>query len=232
MRRKLLFLGIGVLCLGAVPVRADLNLNAVDGDWANPVGGTNINLINGVGVAYGNTSQDQIRWGTSTGYGQSGLGFTGKTPPSQPIALGTAFEVGQLVHFNNPTGGGTGSSAVDLILNLTVTNGNVETQDFGFTLLINETPNTTGNSWLDRDFITFPAAYASETITIDGQAYTLWLLGFGNAPDALLPSFASPEYGTNAALMWGKIAPVPIPGAVLLGILGLSAAGAKLRRYV
>ena len=57
--------------------QADLTLKSVDGNWSNPIGGTNIFYDDAVPVLFGNTKQDQIRWGTSTGQGQSGVGFTG-----------------------------------------------------------------------------------------------------------------------------------------------------------
>jgi hypothetical protein len=67
-----------VWAMAASPAMAALTLDTVDGAWSNPVGGVGIAYIDGVAVAYGNTLQDQIRWGTPYHQPhQSGLGFTG-----------------------------------------------------------------------------------------------------------------------------------------------------------
>jgi len=202
-----------------------LTVQSVDGDWSNPVGGVDINYNDGVAVAYGNTSQDQIRWGTSTGEGQSGLGFTGIADDTD-ITVGTPFAIGQLVHFNRPIGSGTAGTAVDLTVTLEFDN----YEPFTFTFGIDETPNAPGPPASD-DHIYFPASMTSSTFYVGGNPYTLEILGFGPDAGSLLDEFISPEGTDNATLLWGEINLVPVPGAVLLGMLGLSAAGLKLRRF-
>lgn len=152
------------------------------------------------------------------------LGFTGAaTPPA--IVLGGAFEIGQLAHFNYPIYSNSVIVSADLTINLTFST----TQSFLLTLGINETPNEGTSSW--DDIISFPSSYPKQTFDISGNLYTLQLLGFGSNAGSLLSGFSSPEGGTNSTLLWGKIEHVPVPGAVLLGILGLGVAGIKLRKY-
>lgn len=213
--------------------KAALYLNGVDGDWSNPVGpGTSIsgNVIynDGITVSYGNNSQDQVRWGTSffyySGYEwKSGLGFTGNATPLA-VEIGDAFQIGQLEHFNNTINPGTELTSVDLTIKLTFTS----QESFLFTFGVDETSNAGGPV---DDIISFPSAYPSETFSLGGQLYTLHLLGFGDSPTSLLSQFSSPESVANDTLLWGEIELVPVPGAVLLGILGLSAAALKLRKY-
>jgi hypothetical protein len=234
MRTKLAIFSIVTLFLSAIPVQADLILETVDGDWTNPIGGSNITYVDAQAVAYGNGSQDQIRWGVPvTVQGQSGLGFTGLMPDAvdfpagMPLTLDTPFEIGELAHFNNAQRLGTSASGVDLVLGMTISGVD---SDFTFQLDVKETPNTTGDPWADRDIIAFPEDFASETITVDGQDYRLRLLGFGPSADNMLPWFESPEGGTNATLLWGELTVVPVPGAVLLGLLGMGVTGLKLRK--
>lgn len=224
-----------VICLLLFSVNhanADLTLTAVDGDWSNPVGpGTSISgnviTIDGVGTGYGNTLQDQIRWGNAAE--KSGLGFTGSAPPNLTVVNGNAFEIGQLAHFNTPIPAGSELTSVDLTVDM-VFLGAAVPKSFTLTLLIDETPNTSDVA-ASADIISFPSSYADETFDIGGMLYTLQLLGFGNNPSSPLSYFSSPEGGINETLLWGQIVPVPLPGAVLLGILGLSVAGVKLRKH-
>lgn len=224
-----------VICLLLFSVNhanADLTLTAVDGDWSNPVGpGTSIsgNVItfDGAGTGYGNALQDQIRWGNAAE--KSGLGFTGSAPPNLTVVNGNAFEIGQLAHFNNQIPLGSELTSVDLTVDMFFL-GIAVPKSFTFTLLINETPNT-GDAAANADIISFPSSYADETFDVGGMLYTLQLLGFGNNPSNPLSYFSSPEGGINETLLWGQIVPVPVPGALLLGMLGLSVAGVKLRKH-
>jgi hypothetical protein len=223
------FAACTVICLMLLSVnhaKADLMLTEVDGDWSSPAGPgvSTVNYIDGVTVGYGNGLQDEIRWGEEAPGGeQSGLGFTGiKTPSS--IAIGDAFIIGQLAHFNNPIKVGTEILSADLTIQLTFS----ATESFLFSFGINETPNTGGPV---DDIISFPNSYPEQTFDISGDLYTLQLLGFGSDPLAPLSQFSSSEGGTNETLLWGSIEPVPVPGAVLLGIIGLSVAGVKLRKF-
>jgi hypothetical protein len=233
MKKVIAIIVVSCIVFGAAnSAMADLTLTDVDGDWSNPVGGLNIIWNDGVGVAYGNGLQDQIRWGVDIGNGQSGLGFTGVeddgdfTPTN--IILDTPFEIGELVHFNNSVQLGSSVSAADL--EITMSFAGLDDISFIFTLGVDETDNFPGPP-LSDDIISFPNSIASQTFEIEGQEYALMLLGFGNTPDDLVSEFVSPEGTNNATLLWGKIVPVPVPGAVLLGLLGLSAAGLKLRRF-
>jgi hypothetical protein len=84
----------------------------------------------------------------------------------------------------------------------------------------------------DDDYISFPDSYASQSVDIGGTLYTLQLLGFGSSASTLVDQFQSPEGDVRSTLLWGQITEqvVPVPGAALLGVLGLSVAGIKLRR--
>ena len=138
--------------LAAVALSAGANaipIEATSVTWSNAVGGS--------GVAYNlsNGSFTDVRWGESLGDGQSGLGFDPANPPAIDYPANTPFLLGSLRHYNNPIGGGTASSSVDLALNTTVTGGTPTNQSFAFRFLIDETPNVA------------PCAYASVTPCAD-----------------------------------------------------------------
>jgi len=224
-----------VICLLLFAVNhanADLTLTAVDGDWSNPLGdGTStVDYLTVSGIGYGNGTQDQIVWGNAAG--KSGLGFTGAAGGVTTLIfeIGNAFEIGQLAHFNNPIPLGSELTSVDLTVDMDFAEV-VGTKSFTFTLKIDETPNSTETSPADDDIISFPSSYPAETFDIGGMLYTLQLLGFSQNASSPLSNFSSPEGGTNVTLLWGQIVPVPLPGAVLLGMLGLSVAGVKLRKH-
>ncbi len=226
MKKFTICILVGLLSFSVNSAQADLTLYAVDGDWSNPVGATvYVTYNNGVPVGYGNGLQDQIRFGDTAPSVKSGLGFTGVAPPSSSFAVGAAFEIGQLTHINNPIPSGTGISAADLTIKLTFS----ADESFSFTFGINETSNEPGPP-LSDDIISFPSSYAPQSFDIDGEAYTLQLLGFGPNAGSLLDEFQSPEGGSNNTLLWGRITPVPVPGTVLLGAMGLGMVGWMKRR--
>jgi hypothetical protein len=78
--------------------------------------------------------------------------------------------------------------------------------------------DTTGHSisamgWQPEQFV-FTADAPSTTLQFMSTTSIVGNLGYGPALDNV------------------SVVPVPLPGAILLGLLGLSAAGAKLRKFV
>lgn len=231
MKRLICVALLASLLAAASTANAAVTLGLSEGVWSNPVGGTDLNYLYDQPVAYGNGKADQIWWGTQyKDQGQSGLDFTGAAPPPDTFNLGQPFEIGMLRHFNNPILSGTSATAVDLTVGFTFDDPAGISGNFTFTLLINETPNTPGPV---DDIISFPVATSSETIEIDGKVYVLEILGFGDTPGALDDQFVSPEGGTNATFLWGRLTQesmIPAPGALLLGAMGTGFIGWLRRR--
>lgn len=152
------------------------------------------NAIGGSDVAYvGNT----VTWGIPYQQPlQSGLQWTEAAfvPTVAPFSLGT------ITHWNYPQSLRSSPSAVDMTIFGAVT----------FTLSINETPN---NPVPVDDIIGFPSVMPAWG--------NIEIIGFGPSASNILPSFASPEGGTNSTEIWAK-APerIPAPGALLLAAIG------------
>lgn len=243
MRKFSVFLLALPLILFTSGMAGALTLDSADGDWSNPAGGLYtdpVNFVDGVTVAYGNESEDQVRWGVGLPNEevQSGLGFTGVVPdsdlsggPSIEFDFDEPFQIGQLRHFNNvvriPT-----LSSVDLTIDLDFGDPAGLEGLFTFTLLVDETPNNEPGCC--DDIISFPTSFPDESIVIDDMLVTLELLGFGLTPGSIDDEFVSEEGGTNLTFLWGQItespAGVPEPATLLLlgsGLLGLAGYGRK-----
>ncbi len=106
MKQSALFALCGLL-LGITCTSHALTVTSIDGTWSGVAGGPYVNN-DGVTVAYGNTIEDQIRWGipdvipsdptASDVNRKSGLGFAGAA--GSTFADGSIFEIGQITHYN------------------------------------------------------------------------------------------------------------------------------------
>lgn len=223
------------LSLAPAAAQAQVVLDKTSGTWINPVGGTNI-LFETVG------NENRIRWGESTGSGQSGLGFTGVDPnPNLVVPFETNFLLGTLRHFNNPISAGTAAQSVSLKLETLFTNPPLSI-DFIYSSTIDETPNSPPCTYPSdtpcADKITI-STVPNQTFTFEGKTLTLasfFLDENGNPTDSLI----SQEGGTTTAQVFGKLTapPVvgpedPVPGP--LPVLGIAAAfgySRKLRKRI
>lgn len=194
---------------------------------------------------------DNSYWVDTSAENKSGLGFAGVKDLS--IEEGALFNLGSLQHYNNTIwANGKDAKEVDFSLSLAFADLGIGTQEFDFSLNIDETNNqASAHSGGVCPYETEPGKGCSDQITWDfaidaessfthaGEDYTLELVGF--SADALrnngvVNEFISQEAGTSEASLWAKIVKVEKPTedvpepAALLGLSTLGLYLVKSRR--
>jgi hypothetical protein len=256
MKAKLLILSIVVLCISAAPAMAALftfggagsgPLQTVLNNITSPYPGTS-----SVNVTTDAVSDSLDSLWTITGTGTSAatiivelaafkddniLGvydaansasmvpiFDGLSDPGDYASLTIMGDGSVWVVYTDISAGTSvgGDTLVDFAGNL-----------FGYYLI---SPEGTfySNTSLNPDGFDHMAAYQGkniDTIQLPNKSPGLWTDNeFVLAWEDLLLPAGDGDY-TDMVIMVESVLPVPVPGAILLGILGLSVAGLKLRKY-
>ena len=216
----------------------------VAGAWFDPVDGVNVNIA-------ANGGDGTIRWGQSTGYGQSGYNFVGadfSASLDQAIDSSGSVNIGEFQHVNFPISSGGSITGVGLRFTTDVwADGSfLGTKTFEYNFSHNETTNQSNpcangqangsginvNGCADRVTMNFNSN--SEVFQIGGKQYTLNLDGFlvDGSPSG---GFWTKENAVNSAYIRGKIdlysvaSGVPEPGAWAMMIIGFGGVGTMVR---
>jgi hypothetical protein len=182
----------------------DYALTSVSGVWTSVSGGSNV-----IG-----TNTNEVRWGNSTGSGQSGLRFDGSGV--QTFNTGTNFYLGALTHFNWPITNAANGARLKITLQFSKPSISPD-PDFSYDFVIDETTNNwpCNSGWQQSgtacdDKISFPTSYGSKSFTIDDKLYTLRIVGFVNSYPSGSPvsQFITEEQKNNTAYLIGTLSSV------------------------
>jgi len=248
MKARLLVLGFTALCLGAAPAMADMfgdngvALQTVLNDRTAPYPGTSSVNVKTDAILDGSdaywaieasgASATTLVFNLSASYaGTNVFGLYDMSDPTQKVpvfvgaaATGTSHTVrilmdGTVTLDNVDTTKNFARNAFGYYLDATVGNGNSDAVFYSDTLL-------------NKDHVDHLYAYA-------GKGDMFWVPpnwpGIWSANEFVL-AFEDLWNGgdknyADIVLMVESVSPVPVPAAVLLGFLGLGAAGLKLRRF-
>jgi hypothetical protein len=223
---------------------ATVNFTNIRATWFDVVGGSSVNFTgNGTGSA-------QVRWGDSTGSGQSGYDFDAVAIPSltvNPPAGSAVTSIGIFRHVNEPISAGTSITGLKLKFetDVDVDGDPLGAVTFFYTFDHEETPNGADpcayggangqgvniNGCADRVQVNFNSQ--SDFFSIGGYDYALDVVGFlvGGFPAT---SFLTTEQLTNEAFLRGRLVlysqAIPEPGTWAMLIAGFGMVGSAMRR--
>ena len=248
MKRKLIITicFLGVLCIGGATAFGGIYINydyklAADGTMTTPYDTLLIETFNNVTTMPTNLDQPQWTW---SGDGAIRLGTDGSiikkyAAPYNTVAMPGGPDATQ--YYSVPE-----NIPVDYIPGVSELTGDWYWTQVNFNL-VGETYDYLGLFWGSVDtYNTFEflngtdivASFGGEIITVAGPAngnqsapYSNLYVNFYDIPDFDAVRFLSTQYAFEFDNMAVGVNPIPVPGAVLLGMLGLSIAGIKLRKY-
>ncbi|MBF4432721.1 hcalcium-binding protein, partial [Vibrio anguillarum] len=173
--------------VASINVLADsFNFNGVSAKWSNIAGGSNITIYDSRDA---DPDLDQVRWGTSAGYGQSGYGFIDNDSGlAGNIALNELVQLGTFTHYNYPIYDSITGATLDVTFSVTDAYGRVTPVTITVNFAHNETPNNQSDP---RDIITIESQ--SVTFEFEGKMYTVEVLGFVDKNGNVINSIKTDE---------------------------------------
>lgn len=225
----------GVFLLAAATTFA-VDVQSVTGTWQNAKdadGHTPDNFSTSSGGS-------KINWGNATsGNNNSGYVFSSLAPILN-VALDTPFAFGTFSHLNFPITGDTLASVDLKVVESLLINGVTQNFSSTYTFLHDETPNnrTQSNPNCCPDIVTFQNNISTlGSFLINGQTYTIGLVGFATSPGGpLLQQFVTTEGQSNSATLYAQISkpevfvPEPSTYVILATMLGAGAYIAHRRK--
>lgn len=165
-------IGIALFCAGLLVganARADSVQGSSSGIFLNPAppGAT----VGGVGTNF-------FTWGVGYGGPPSSLHFAGDAFTTD-TSLQEIFSLGTLTFYNGTIYSGTGASAVDLRVTVTLTMPSGVTEHITQTLTLINTPNV-GSPAQNADYVFLPTSFPDVSFFVGGLPFTLTFVGFGS----------------------------------------------------
>lgn len=165
--------------------------------WTFISGEPNIQLFyQTVNVDYGIGRETQIRWGERPFPSKSGVGFT--PTDSTNFSIKTIFPLGRIRVFNYPVN--NSASKIELRLNIISDTTTFIIIEFD----INETPNLTGDPYLDRDFYYYRRV-RDNIFSLNGKNYIIEIIGFGINENNFFNVIEPPENQTSTVYLYARI---------------------------